>query len=180
MVSNLIRIPFAEALLQKVQGFDCGNEPWEKEVSNWIKAPRGADGAIDAMDYGAEVWLYSTQGGELAAFGSLSTTLQHWPRSKDPKVLVSILPVLGLDKKFWNEPKGPREQRYSTQVLDDLIAEAKKHAAERPVLILYVNEKNARAIKFYLNAGFKKLHKPWTDRTTGFVNKRMALVLTSP
>jgi hypothetical protein len=39
MATQLVRIPFPEALLPKVQGFDCGQEPWEKEVSDWIKAP---------------------------------------------------------------------------------------------------------------------------------------------
>lgn len=86
----------------------------------------------------------------------------------------------GVNKRYWGQPPGAREQRYSAQILDDLIAEARKHLAERPILVLYVNESNTRAIKFYEQAGFIELHKPFKDKNSGFVNKRMVLVLTPP
>src|SRR5262249_37006244 len=133
----------------------------------------------DDLEHGNAVWLYVTDG-DLVGFGSLGIALQRWPRAKDPQINVSIIPMLGVDKKYWGQPPGPRESRYSPRLLDDLIAEAMKHSAERPILILFVNEKNTRAVKLYERAGFKELHKPITDKKTGFVNKRMALALTPP
>jgi hypothetical protein len=34
MSNDLVRIPFTEALLPKVQSFDCGDEPWEREIAD--------------------------------------------------------------------------------------------------------------------------------------------------
>src|SRR6266851_1077583 len=65
MASNLTRIPFSESLLPRVQAFDCGSEPWQLEISDWIKAPAGKDGAVDAIGVGTEVWLYANDGGEV-------------------------------------------------------------------------------------------------------------------
>jgi GNAT superfamily N-acetyltransferase len=180
MATQLVRIPFTEALLSKVQGFDCGQEAWEIEVSAWLKAQRGAGGAVDDVENGNEVWLYATAEGDLVGFASLGPTWQRWPRAKDPPVSASIIPMLGVDKKYWGQPPGPREDRYSAQILDDIIAQAQKHQADRPILILFVNELNTRAVKLYERAGFKELHKPYQDKRTGFVNKRMALVLAAP
>ena len=44
---ELVRIPFTEILLPRVQGFDCGEEIWQTEISDWIKAPREGNGAIN-------------------------------------------------------------------------------------------------------------------------------------
>jgi ribosomal protein S18 acetylase RimI-like enzyme len=178
MPSNLLRIPFTEDLLAKVQGFDCGEEPWQREVSDWIKAPLGSGGALDELGQGARVWLYVTQAGELVGFGSLAATMQRWPRSKDPQVPASVIPMLGVDRRFWGQPPRPPEERYSAQLLDDLLAEAKRESKERPILILYVHIDNVRGIRFYERAGFVELHKPFTDKKTGRQYKRMVLVLT--
>ena len=121
-----MRISFTEDLLPKVQGFDCGNEPWEVEVSEWIKAARGAGGAVDDLSRN-QVWLYAIEEGDLVGFGSLGEISQKWPRGKDPPIQASIIPMLGIDKKYWGQPPGPRENRYSTLILDDLIAEAHKN-----------------------------------------------------
>jgi ribosomal protein S18 acetylase RimI-like enzyme len=180
MPSNLIRIPFTEDLLPKVQAFDCGDEPWEREVSDWIKAPRGGGGALDELEHGATVWLYVTDDGELVGFGSLAAAVQRWPRSKDPQVPASVIPMLGVDRKFWGQPPGAPEERFSARLLVDLIAEAQTHRAERPILVLYVSIENARGIKYYERAGFAELHKPYTDKNTGRVYKRMVLVLKDP
>jgi ribosomal protein S18 acetylase RimI-like enzyme len=180
MSSNLTRIPFTEELLPKVPGVDCGDEPWEREVSDWIKAPHGAGGALDELQQGNRVWLYVNEGNEIVGFGSLGTTMQRWPRSKDPQIVVSSIPMLGVDRTFWGQPPGPVEDRYSTRILADLIAEARKHQDERPILILFVHIENPRAIRYYERAGFTELHKPYTDKTTGRVYKRMVLVLKTP
>src|SRR5262249_22212315 len=98
MAGALVRIPFTEELLPKVQGFDSGSEPWEQEPANWIKAGLGGDGAVDALTQGTKVWLYLTDAGDLVGFGSLGEARQRWPRAKDPQILASSIPMLGVDR----------------------------------------------------------------------------------
>jgi hypothetical protein len=59
-------IAFTEELLERVAAFECGSEPWEREVADYIRAPRGTGGALDDMaNNGTQVWLYETTAGEL-------------------------------------------------------------------------------------------------------------------
>jgi GNAT superfamily N-acetyltransferase len=180
MPSALTRIPFTEELLPKVQGFNCGDDAWEREVSDWIKAARGGGGGIDALQHGDQVWLYVTAEGDVFGFGSLGAAEQRWPRAKDPPVPVSVIPLLGLDRRFWGQPPGPPEERYSSRILEDIIAQARTRQDERPVLILFVHLNNGRAIRLYERAGFAELHKPYTDKQTGQVYRRMFLALKMP
>lgn len=180
MPNDLSRIPFTEELSPKVQAFHCGDEPWQREVSDWIKAGRGAGGAVDELERGTRVWLYVSEGGELIGFGSLAPAMQRWPRAKDPPIAASVIPMLGVDARFWGQPPGPPEQRYSARILDDLIAEAQASRNERPILVLYVSVENLRGIRFYERAGFTELHKLYTDKATGRQHKRMVLVLNDP
>src|SRR3989442_152452 len=127
MSADLQRLPFTPELLAKVQAFDCGTEPWEGEVSDWIKAAPGEGGAVDELLQGNQVWLYITAAGELVGFGSLGEARQRWPGQKDPKIEASIIPMLGVARRFWGQPPGPAEERYSSRILGDLIVEARKH-----------------------------------------------------
>jgi GNAT superfamily N-acetyltransferase len=177
MPPQLTRIPFTEELLPKVQAFDCGSEPWQLEVSNWIKAPPGAAGAVDALSRNVQVWLYADEQGNLVGFGSLAEAMQRWPRSKDDPIPVSLIPWLAVDRRFWGKPEGPPEERFAVVILRDLLAEARAIQDERPLLILFVHVDNAAAIKLYERAGFKELHKSLKDKQTGWLYKRMALLL---
>ncbi len=177
MANTLHVLPFAPDLLARVQPFDCGDEPWEREVSDWIKRPPGQDGAIDALGRGMAIWLYVDDAGAVVGFGSLDRAEQRWPTAKDPKIAASIIPWVAVERRFWGQPPGPPEERYASQILGDLVATAIQIRDERPVLVLYVHEQNARAVAFYQRAGFLELHKPYTDSATGWRYKRMALAL---
>jgi len=71
VADQLVKIEFNKFLLPKVQGFDCGDEPWEREVADWLKAPSAEQGAIYDWYRGTEIWLYATEAGELVGVGSL-------------------------------------------------------------------------------------------------------------
>jgi GNAT superfamily N-acetyltransferase len=175
---DLKRIPFSEVLLPKVRGFDCGSEIWQTEVSGWIKKPRGAGGALDEIANGSiSVWLYATPNGELVGFGSLGEAMQRWPRSKDPEIPASVIPYMAVDRRYWGQPPGPWEERYATQILRNLIAEALTFKDKRKILKLLAYEGNAAAIKLYQRVGFAEFHKPRKDPVNGLLYKRMALDL---
>jgi len=60
------------------------------------------------------------------------------------------------------------------------IQDGKESTSFGIILILFVHIENPRAIRYYERAGFTELHKPYTDKTTGRVYKRMVLLLKTP
>lgn len=127
----------ADINLPAVQAFDCGTEPWELEVSDWIKGK--PNGVLDDLKRtgGCEVWLYGTPQDGLIGFASLSEPSWGYPAKHDPKP--NLIPMLGIQKRYWGEPAGPKEDRYARQIMDDVIAEARTHIERAPVLVLYVH-----------------------------------------
>lgn len=159
MAETLTRHPFTKADLRDVQDFDCGDEPHELEVSNWLKGSdeQGVDSALNSiahLEKPGRVWLYR-HGDQIVGFGSLARTEWRWPgKNNDPKLPLSIIIWVGVQKRFWGMPAGPKENRFSAQILDDLVAEAQLDAKTHPILGLFVHKDNARAIRFYKEAGF--------------------------
>lgn len=150
------RIDFSAALLPRVQQFDCGNEPWEREVSDWIKAPLGSGGALDDMlNLQTAVWLYEDGQGKVVGFGSLG---QHQLRYPDPKkgivTRMHVIPFIGLSRDFWGKPPGPSSNRYSRQIMRDILTEARGHASGLTLVYLCVHERNGRAINLYKEFNF--------------------------
>jgi hypothetical protein len=62
----LDKTPFSAELLPVVHGFYCGDEEWEREVSDWIKGP-----ALQELGPDCQVWLYSTADDGLVGYASL-------------------------------------------------------------------------------------------------------------
>jgi hypothetical protein len=180
MLSNLLKTPFTEQLLPRVRDFCCGRDPWEIEVSDWIKAPFRATprpGALDAMtdpERPCEVWLYGTVQGDLVGFGSIGWTEWRWPRpNNDPRVPISIIPYIGVGATFQGKP-----ERFGSQILSDLRAEALGHPARMPLIGLFVDVRNNDASRFYEKEHFKPFGKPITDPDTGNLLQRMILDLS--
>jgi GNAT superfamily N-acetyltransferase len=160
MASTLRKIPFTEDLLPVVADFDCGSEVYEVEVSDWIKN-KGPGCVLDAMNkFGTQVWLYVNDENEVVGFGSLGTTKWNWPESTTkPRIPVNLIPAVAIRKSFWGKPEGPPEERYSTQMMRDLIAEARKNTGVAPVLGLFVHPRNEGAIRLYRRMGFAEFHQ---------------------
>lgn len=73
-------------------------------------------------------------------------------------------------KTFWGGPPGKPENRFSAQILDDLIYEAGVAVVTKgrmPLLGLFVHESNARAMRVYDRSGFTRFHKLYKDKATG-------------
>lgn len=89
MPSVLWKIPFTATLLPLVQTFSCGDQPWEREMSAWIRND-GPDGMLaDMQARGTEVWLYATDSGEFVGFG---------------RVMLNLIPISASNNAFKGSP----------------------------------------------------------------------------
>jgi hypothetical protein len=95
---------------------------------------------------------------------------------EDPRVAINIIPNVAIQRQFWGKPDDP--PRYSAQMLDHLVFEARAHTDRQPLLGQYVDPRNARAIKAYRNAGFTDFHKLYQDDGIEYVS--MILKLEEP
>ncbi len=158
-----------------MQFFACGEEPHERELADWIRQE-----AVPAMDRGCKVWLYATPEKDIVGFGSLTTTRWHYPEPSSKRVAVALIPAVAIQMPFWGKPDGPREGRYSSQILDHLIVEAARLEGILPVLGLFVHPANQRAVKVYERAGFQPYSQAYTDKATGVTYPSMIRGLARP
>jgi len=179
MSARLTAIPFTKDDLDAVADFHCGDNPWAEYVAEWIKGAPG--GVLVALDIGTDIWLYLNDDNEIVGYGSLGTSEWNYP---DPyktapggkKVCLNMIPAFAVQSQFHGQPPGHWSQHYSSEILNDLIAEATRRCVQdpslAPLLGLFVDERNARAIRHYENHGFKKYAKPIKGR-----GQRMLLLL---
>jgi|GEM_PF-2076811 len=183
MADSLSKHVFTAADLPDVQDFDCGDKPYEKEVSDWLKGPEedGRDCAVNSIKHPekpSRVWLYKL-GEQIVGFGALAHSKWRWPgKNNDPSIPLSIIIWVAVHKDFWGKPKGTEEEKYSVQILDDLVAEAEADAQTHPALGLFVHKDNGHAIKFYKDAGFSdELVHPINKQTKEVEYYKMFVIL---
>src|SRR5579884_767622 len=162
---RLVKIAFTEADLPAVQSFACGDRLWEAHLSDWIKGKSTDDtSVIEAMQDGTKVWLYMTQQGGIVGYGSLGVTTWSYPSPYGgEKATFGVIPALAVNLPFQGQPPGNWEQRYSTEIIGDLIAEAvetyRTGSFPDPLLGLFVDTRNVRAKKLYVRMGFEDFGK---------------------
>lgn len=149
--------------LAKIHRFNCGNEPWEQWINGWI-TNASDDGVDNALTRGTDVWLFWNESNEFVGFGSLCSSTWPWPGESDPEKRINLIPALGVDMHFQGKPEGsPRKERYSWQILGHLIDQVRNPPRRKrkriPVLGLYVDLDNGKAINFYRQAGFQDVYR---------------------
>lgn len=183
MPDLLRKIPFAPELLPIVQGFDCGVEEWERPLHAWIAAPvqvkNGALAEMRKRKGKLQVWLQVNAADELVGYSSLGESNWNWPLPDDPRVPVNLIPNVAIQKRFHRKPDDP--PRYSKQIMDHLIFEARQHTERHPLLGLYVDPRNVAALKVYRREGFQDF-KTFTDEQEGitYLGLLMALQPSPP
>jgi ribosomal protein S18 acetylase RimI-like enzyme len=165
-------IAFAPELLDEVQQFECGDEPYQKELAVWL-----FQDAVTALERGTKVWLYANQANAIVGFGSLGLTRWKYPDAGSPKTGLVIIPAVAVGRAFWGKPKGMPEDRCSSQIMRHLVAEALAWPGSLPALGLFVHPDNQAAIKLYSRFGFSQFHHVYTDPTTGVTYQSMVRTL---
>ncbi len=175
MSTSLIAVEFSADFLDLVKDFACGDEPHERELAEWIRQE-----SVTALDRGAKVWIYVTPEKEVVGYGSLAVTRWNYPEPSSKRTSLALIPAVAIQKACWGKPDGPREGRYSSQILDHLITEAARLSATVPVLGLFVHPENQRAIKVYERAGFQPFSHTYTDKVSGVTYRSMIRDLQAP
>jgi GNAT superfamily N-acetyltransferase len=181
MPDLLRKLVFTEQLLDAVLEFDCGDEPWEQPLAHWIKAPANVkNGALFEMRKRKgklEVWLHVNGANEVVGYSSLGQSNWEWPTKDDPRVPINVVPNVAIQKRFWGHPIND-PPRYSTQILEHLIFEARRHSERHPLLGLFVDPRNSRAINAYKKAGFEEYFRAFLEDEIEY--KSMLLKLSQP
>ena len=154
MATTITKRPFTQSDLADVQKFDCGVNPYEVEVAEWIKGDGspGVDCALTSMgdpQNPSRVWLYNSGDGRLLGYGALAQRKWRWKGKNDPHIPVTVIIWVGLDAAFQGKPEGAKEERYCVKIMDDLISEANRDCGTHPILGLLVHKDNAKAISLY-------------------------------
>ena len=121
---------------------------------------------------GNKVWIY-TDGDELIGFAGIGRYKVPWPDIDSPPVPHQHVIYAGVDFRFRKKPEGPRNQHYSWRIFDDLVAYAQSVEGMAPVMSLFVDVRNLKAIEFYREYGFEDL--PRTTEENGVTYQMMAV-----
>lgn len=158
---DLLRsVEYAPSMLGLIRNFDFGDEPYQKELGQWI-----IDDAEQAMARGTKVWIYVNQADQIVGYGSLGQTNWKYPEPNSNKVTVAIVPAVAIRKEFWGEPKtGDKEEKYSSQIMRELIRQAIEWNASFGAVGLFVHPENLAAIKLYERFGFKRFYRNYEDK----------------
>jgi len=154
---GLGKLPLSEdkltpKLRHQMGRFDCGDEPWQREISDALISGE----LLRDQLYERVCWLYLNDEQTLVGYGGLAVSEIEWlPELRLSKRYLEVNPI-GVDKRFFGSKDTPREDRCSYMIMGDLIIEARARNVA-PFLILYVHPKNARAIAFYRNVGFREM-----------------------
>lgn len=145
-------------------GFHCGDTAWARASSEWIKGSE----VFDSIEKNrTKVWVFRNSSDEIVGFGSLNATgWKRWPPPDGPRSRLLYIPQLGMDSRFHGKPEDA-EWRYSKQIMDHLIFEARELAIEirdsKPpskhvdLLLLHVHKDNIVAQKVYERFEFQRL-----------------------
>lgn len=160
----LRKVAFSRELLPRVAAFKCGDQPWDIEVSDWIKAPEGKGGAIDDLGKKCDVWLYLNEKDEVVGFSSLGSSNWRYPTANDPRKQISVIPWVAVEARF-------QGNGYFSQILAHLFFEAQSKTDRLPIIGLYVDPRNRDAIEKYERKGFEEFHQSYKDKGTGVTYK---------
>jgi GNAT superfamily N-acetyltransferase len=154
-----------------VQAFDCGGQPWELEVSDWLKAGIGAGSAADELnEKGGSVWLYlQADADELVGVGSLGVRSDLWSPCDVP-VAVSYIPGFAVDQRYVG-------QGYGGEIFRDLLIRAVAVGHTR--LVLHVHVDNP-AVNFNTKHDFEPIGNPESIDGSPAIDQPMVRRIMSP
>lgn len=148
----------------EMAGLHCGDSAWARAATEWI---RGSEVRDSIEKQRTKVWVFRNSLNEVVGFASLNVTNSiKWPPPDGSRNRLLYIPQIGIDSRFHGKPGDP-EWRFSKQIMDHLIYEARMFALEiqstKPpskhvdLLFLHVHKDNVAAQKVYERHDFQLL-----------------------
>ena len=139
-----------------VKGFDCGQEPWESEITDWLKRLSGQDSAVGDAAAGNPVWLYVSDVGELVGVASVGFTEASYPKNSSKKRPAPCITWLGVDRRH-------RKKGYGVAILNHVLAECLTYI-DRTLVTAYVRQGNPALHLYTDKYGFVVISPPNAKR----------------
>ena len=118
-----------------VRAFDCGDEIYEREISDWLKTAVGQLGAADEILAGNRVWLAVTQATEFVGIAAIGPSTASWPKNSSPRQQATCVTWVAVDRRH-------RGKGYGGQIMNHVLGECVARAADFPLVVLYVHQQN--------------------------------------
>ena len=158
MAQRLRKVVFCESLLPLVKDFHCGDEFWDREVSDWIKSPAGAIKYMVHRTRPCSVWLHIDDNDSIVGFSSLAES--NW--KGHPKL--SIIPNVAVATEF--QGRG-HFREIMEHCVDEALA-AHREMGRIRMLGLFVHPENVKAIQIYQERfGFEMFTQSYYDKASG-------------
>ncbi len=167
-MDRVVAVPFTAEQLERVADFDCGDEDYQRELATWLQVE-----ALAFLERGTQVWLFAAPDGDLVGFGSLGKTRWAYPDPAGKKQFLALIPAVAIRRVYWGKPAGPTADRYSSQILEFLLARAQELPDIEPAVGLFVHPENQAAIRLYQRFGFVAYPHQYTEAATKVVYQAM-------
>ena len=139
-----------------VQGFGCGDEAWEREITEWLKAPLGSGGAVDETFEGNTTWLYVSDDGDVVGVASVGPSSASWPKNSSPRLPATCVTWVATDYRH-------RGKGYGGQIMNHVVGECLARKDDFPLVVLYVYQGNPARDWYVKKYNFAEIGKPLTQ-----------------
>lgn len=139
-----------------------GDADHQKELNTFLKEE--SEGFLEKDN--SDIWGYYNQDGALVGFGAIR--LGHWKIAGDHKKEIVLLYAIAIKYEFQRKPKVEEKScKYSYQIMNHLISDAKLRDGENNLVGLLVHPDNGAAVTLYERFEFQELDRDYIDHKTG-------------
>lgn len=153
--------------LNKKEAFELsranfGEADYQKELNKFLE-----EESEEFLDKGhGDIWGYYNQDGALVGFGAIC--LGHWKIEGGHKKEIVLLYAIAMKLEFQGKPKIEEKScKYSNQIMNHLISDAKLRNGENNIVGLLVHPDNGAAMSLYKRFEFQELDRGYIDPNTG-------------
>lgn len=132
--------------------FHCGESLPAKLAEEWIKGPA----ALRSLQRGNQIIAYLNATDKVVGFGAIGRTHLLLPQLVGQRTEIAFIAMVAVAEAFQGQPQNVGiTERYSGRIVQDLIERSR--AFGLPLLGLYCDPANVKAVSLYAKLGFQQL-----------------------